>query len=559
MERKIFPKYLEPNFYPKNLELSGQDPSYNGQPIGEPINWDDIEGLNKPSDNAISADEVPAADNSVAFELGENLTAGDPVRLGLDGKIYHVFESSPTIYDADFLNTLADPAGKAVRRVDIVKMTDNKVAIIYTTNPSSGVIRHNCRIGLIVGRNIILKSPATVNISSISDEKQGRFLTRLSDDTFVFFSPAFNSTTPLVNLYVGIINADNTINLSSAPAATAASNFQDTYSIPVAICRLTDSKFLLGYVADIATDVIRLVVGTVISNTITLDEVNQEDLAVATDILDLVNIAENEYAVICKDPAGNEDLLISAGTVSGTTPSTDEVNQINFDGNEIGEEIDSAKLSDRKFVIHYRRSVATGNSNSRSRAVIVTVDGSTTPTAGTSVEVSDDNDSGSNTEFVRVDAIDSENFVCLNGKAASYFKTINCTVSGTTITLGTEAAPTNVGFVGDPSIANLDSNQYFIICHGDNSPTSNFLQEVGLAASSELHGDNYIGILQETGVAGDSKSVKLIGALSTIHTSLSIGLTYYLNLSDGSLTLDSTSGYIAGIAESATSLRVLKN
>ena len=574
-EFKIKPDPIEPNFLPLGLEplkfndkfQIDDEPAYNDKPVDQhlPINWDDVSGIRKPSDRAINASEVTEPDTSQTVTLGETLVAGDPIRFDTDGKVYHVFESGVATYDTDYGQTYDDPndlrvgpTGATTHNQKLIKMSDNKL-VSLTATISAGTVKVQGKVITVSGRNIGLDSViAEANFTGgvIFSSKKGMVAARLTDSLFVVV-PNYHDADTRLKVIAGKINIDNTITWGSfVEIASDVLNGADKH---FDICRLDNNKFLVAFIFDTTADVIRLVAGTVSGTTITLDEANQEDLAEAGELISLEELGTDKYIITYKDPGVNEDLVVSVGTVSTTTPSTDEVNQINVDANQVGEEISTGKLEDNKAVIHYRRSTATGDSSSRSRAVIISSP-VTTPTAGTSVEISDDIGTSPNVEMVKIAVINETTFVLGNFSFFGYSKTIICSVSGTTITIGTEDTAIIVdNNYNNTNLAPVDTIDRFMVMGSKGTDLSLTSLGVGIASSSTLHGSSYIGILKTGGAADSEQTATMIGGLSTIHSGLVIGATYYLKLSSGELTLDSTSSYRAGIAESATELRVLSS
>ena len=134
---------------------------------------------------------------------------------------------------------------------------------------------------------------------------------------------------------------------------------------------------------------------------------------------------------------------------------------------------------------------------------------------------------------------------------SSFGTAIVGTVSGTSISFGTpvvfESAEAN--YVSAASI----SNDKVVIAYRD-AGNSSFGTAVVISISSDLQ--DSVGIAQETGTVGQSKSVMLLGGISTVHSGLTPGQVQYLQ-ADGTIGI-SGSNYPIGRALSATEILITK-
>ena len=85
-EFKITPKYAEPNYVPNGVELPTEQtgfaiddaPATNEKPMDTVVNWDDVESVNKPEDNATKR-KIFAQNSAPTKDFKE----GDVIKTGI--------------------------------------------------------------------------------------------------------------------------------------------------------------------------------------------------------------------------------------------------------------------------------------------------------------------------------------------------------------------------------------------------------------------------------------------------------------------------------------------
>lgn len=127
------------------------------------------------------------------------------------------------------------------------------------------------------------------------------------------------------------------------------------------------------------------------------------------------------------------------------------------------------------------------------------------------------------------------------------------TIAGTVPTV---TAPTTIFTGNDTEIAFAYNQTTGLLVYRRTGETNNELAT--LYSLSDAGGvrtlyDTYVGVVQETGNAGDTLGVVLVGGVSSVHSGLTRGEVYYISNS-GTLTTSTASGYFAGIGISTTEL-----
>ncbi|MCP4927533.1 MAG: hypothetical protein GY918_00565, partial [Gammaproteobacteria bacterium] len=238
------------------------------------------------------------------------------------------------------------------------------------------------------------------------------------------------------------------------------------------------------------------------------------------------------------------------GTVSGTSISfgskvvfnsgSSQYNSVFFDPNNSG-----------NFVVAY---MDQGNS-SYGTAIVGTV-------SGTSISFGSDvvfNSAGTYDISVAFDPSTSRFVVCYQDDGNSYYgAAIVGTVSGTSISFGSDVVFNSAG-TSHPSVSfDPNNNGKFVVCYRDqgNSQygTAILGQLTTTLVTTNLTTSNYIGFSESSYTDGQTASVMLKGGVSTTQSGLTVGSDYYVQV-DG--TLDTTADDVsveAGKAVSATTL-----
>ena len=484
------------------------------------------------SDNADDIDDLELT----SFTLGENLTAGKLVALKGDGKIYDVYQAATDYFDSDLSENASD--GMEYRKA--VYLSDNKFLLTgYDTPPLAVRTKH------IVG-NVFDRAITYGNLSTgATGSGGGGILTDcMLTSTLVITSENIKTSgNDYIRLRAIQIDANDDITIG---AATTTSD--ERADAGIALCRLDDDKFACLYSADLGPSVLRVVIGTVSGGVITLDEANQYDLAENGSAVSMCQLDTDKFLLNYRDPNSPFYGKCMGGSVTGTTPTVDEANVAASS---------SAAINASYYVTHLEKldtdtailSYILANS---SRAAVVTVSG-TVPTVNASVQV--EGTIGIYT-YHHLAVLDTDLFVY--SSSTSIYKG---SISGTTITMDSPVARASIGELNGTTrwdVCKLETATSKFLDAGNANGGTNSECTAGKAVASELLGAQYVGVLQENGSTDESKRVARTGQISPIHSDLAEGYLYYINSSDGTLTVDDSETYIAGQATASTDLLIIK-
>jgi hypothetical protein len=237
------------------------------------------------------------------------------------------------------------------------------------------------------------------------------------------------------------------------------------------------------------------------------------------------------------------------GTVSGDSISFGSTTLLYTDSNFISSTFDS---NSNKVVVSYRK----GSGSNYGKAVVGTVSGTsisfgseTTINSGSTSEISSTFDSNSNK--VVITYRDQGNL--------NYGTGIVGTVSGTSISFGS-AVVFNTGETFYPT-STFDSNSNkviiaYVVDGGSGYSSAVVWQNTGTYTAPNLTATNFLGISEGAAADTATATVMLRGGITTTQSGLTTGSTYYVQ-ADGTLstTADSPS-VVAGQALSATTLLI---
>ena len=130
MTFKITPKTIELNFIPLGMEASrqaegmeiGSEPAVNELPVAEPLNWDNIESVNKPEDNATDDTAAAAAQALAITKTKCFYQTSIPISISI-GDLWIDSDNGNKLYRAASIGADAITAGEWVEVPDQNKTT----------------------------------------------------------------------------------------------------------------------------------------------------------------------------------------------------------------------------------------------------------------------------------------------------------------------------------------------------------------------------------------------------------------------------------------------------
>ncbi|MCP4168540.1 MAG: hypothetical protein GY759_21970 [Chloroflexi bacterium] len=448
---------------------------------------------------------------------GESVTAGDVVGF-LDGYVHQ--GSSPGsehVFNADSAGEMSAAA-----------LSSTQLVVAYRDKGNSdfgtAVIGDVSGATITYGPEVVFNSDGTsyISVAALSSTK---FVVSYSDDVnskhgTAVIGDVSGSTISFGNEYV--FNPDDT-------TATAPTN-------PISATSLSSTKFVVAYRDGGNSDSGTAVIGDVSGSTISFGTeavFNSGDTA----YISVAALSSSKFVVAYTDEENSKYGTAVIGDVSGSTISYGS--QHVFNSTET-KHISAAALSSTHFVVAYADGDGDGPSSDMfGTAVIGDVSGSTIDYGNEYVF------NVTRTELISTAALSSTQFVVAYSDVnnSGFGTAVIGDVSGSTIDYGNEYV-FNPAVTTDNSAAALSSTQ-FVVAYTDNGNS-----EYGTALVIGPIGST-VGIAGETKTDGETVPV-IIGGVSDVHSGLTQGEIYYIDIS-GDLTTSETDRRI-GLAISDTEL-----
>tara|TARA_R110000744_G_scaffold169241_1_gene287097 strand:+ start:774 stop:2783 length:2010 start_codon:yes stop_codon:yes gene_type:complete len=469
------------------------------------------------------------------FVASGTLPNGSPVILKADGTV-EVVEAvtAPDVGNISYGSEYVfNPAAIAIAAVAFDPNTTNTFIAAYADDGNGS--KATAIVGTVSGTTISFGSEYVFSVNgtgsvalAFDPNTTGEFVVAFRDATDTFGTAVVGTRSGTV-LSFGVEAEFNAANASN---------------ITLAADQLTAGKYVIAYTDALPYAVVGTVSGTTISFGtavgFTLVGANNVDAAFDPNTANKVVIAYRD---------GNNANLSTAivGTVSGTAIS-------------FGTSVAFSATADQHIAVAWDPSTATKLVITfKGKAIVGTVSG-TAISFGTAVTFS----AGAEHTSIAFDPSTAGKFILayMNTVNTNFGTSIGGTVSGTTITFGTEvvynAGTTEYTSVSyDPSTAGK-----FVVTYtdvgGSRYGTSILGQTDPLVTTYNITADNFLGISTEAYTNAQTATIKIQGGLSTNHTGLTVGSTYYVQ-NTGTLTTTAGTPYVvAGKAVSATSLLLNK-
>ena len=400
----------------------------------------------------------------------------------------------------------------------------------------------------------------TITGTTISFGSDYIFSSTYSEYTSIVFDP--NTAGKFVITYMGPSNygtavigtvSGTTISFGSA----AVFNSGTTEYIGMSIDPNNSDKFVVVYRDGGNSNYGTAVIGTVSGTTISFGSeyvFNSATIWVYDKSVAFDPNTAGKFVIVYRDDGNSNYGTSIVGTVSGTTitygseyvfnSATITYGELDFDPNTAG-----------KFVVTYKDS---GNSN-YGTGIIGTVSG-TTITYGSEYVFN----SGSASYYMSAPAFDPNTtnkfIIAYKDDVAGTNNVIVGTVSGTTISFGSEYVISTGGATGNSVAFDPNNSGKFVVVYRDDGNSSYGTSIIGQIATTanvtNLTATSFLGTSEGAFSDTDTATVMLRGGITTTQSGLTIGSKYYVQ-TDG--TLSTTAGdpsVIAGQALSATTLLI---
>ncbi|MDO8619435.1 MAG: hypothetical protein Q7R49_05865 [Candidatus Daviesbacteria bacterium] len=326
-----------------------------------------------------------------------------------------------------------------------------------------------------------------------------------------------NATSDLV-AKVGVIVGNTVIWGGANTINNAAAGSHDHQNF--AVSNMGSGKIIVAY-AD-ATDTLgRVVACTVAEDDLTCGSEVAFNGAAAVSEVSVVGLDSTNFVVVFQDGDGTTDGTAIVGSTSGTTITMDDT-EVDFDTASIAD-IDITALSTTAVAISYNDTTATDG-----EAIIGTVTlGACAATCAISFGTAVAYDSGAGTQnFNAITAMSSTSFVVAynDTNLGSYGKAVAATVSGTTITFGSEYV-FNPGSTGSVDISSFDSSTFVITFKDTNSSDDGTSLTGTLSGTTLTFGSEYT--FDTTAVTETSLSVATISANQFVNVYLDDSVDFW--------------------------------
>lgn len=245
------------------------------------------------------------------------------------------------------------------------------------------------------------------------------------------------------------------------PAIVATNSLITSGLSSATVCKLDTDKFIVFYVLDASTTIVRYRVGTVSGTTISFGTEATAHTAGAAHTTSSVFAADylstNKGALVTKNGTTASNSVTVAFTVSGTVATFGTASSLNTNSYSNGYSTNIKTIATDKFV------VVTSNSTSSTYAQVFTCSG-TTITAGTEAQISTAT-TVTNSSNMMISNPTSNTFVVKFYNNSTLINLVACTVSGTTITAGTTVQnTTTLANINDGGIYMLNTTDIYVSC-----------------------------------------------------------------------------------------------
>ena len=506
-----------------------------------------------PSSNLSGA--LPAIDGSALTGIqvgtrdfvgyGTNITVGKPVGLGSDGTVRAIFQEGD---DTPTLGSSVDwETTGAIRFTNaaVYDTTNDKVFIAFADYGDSSQGK------ALIGDVNASSESVTFGTATLFSSSDTRFISCAYDpnqDKFIVFY-ARNGSNDYLYYQVGSYSGTNSITWSSSGETALYSN---GIQYNVAIYDTTNNK--INIIWNNQGNELRSCTGGVNSDdTLTLGSTVEITSDNPDTVAGVFYASQGKMVIVYRNSTQNGKGYYTVGSYTATnsatwsTPTTwntDTVDKVNavYDSNV------------NRMVVLYRD---TNNSN-YGTAVVGSLSG-TTMTWGTPVvfntgdteEISSTFDSTSNKVIISYKDIGDSN----------YTKVIVGTVGGSnnrSISFDSEISVNNTGTTNTAVVYDPDQNRSVVFYNDGtlNGTASAKVLSTATNTTTNLTAENYIGLAAAGISSGSTGTITIPGGISSGHTGLTTGRTYYVQ-PDGTLATSAGSPQVvAGTSISATEILV---
>lgn len=317
-----------------------------------------------------------------------------------------------------------------------------------------------------IGRQTIPSAVIGISGTLVSGNDQSKLIKKFGDNKFIRIIATTDSSDTLY-VQVGEINrATNSVSLGTAQVVATAVN--PNLHRPMAIGTLGTDKFIVFYLKDASTTEIKYRVGTISGVTITLGSeatfITAASTLATSEAWDADEI-DTDKGVMFYKAATTANSRVVAFTTSGTVATAGTPQTLGAQ-TTLNNTALIKKIGADKFVI-------ASDTNNRADAQVGTISG-TTITMGTEAQISSET-SDRNQNVLDIACPETDKFVFLFRNTTTTYYLVACSVSGTTITPGTVFVPTNQMGSNEPvSLAMRSANK--IITHPRNTSNSRLIE-----------------------------------------------------------------------------------
>ena len=437
---------------------------------------------------------VKASPPQVSFELGENMTMGDPFRVYDDS-------GSPKIDKC--LSTVSNKSNYAKGYYNASCMTSTDVFVVVyrdLNNSNRGYIR----AGKIAVNNTITWGTAVCFYSSTA------YYLDVCSHTTGAFCITYKGTGNLAEIIAGTLSS-TTLVITLGAAAVSLSTGTCYYN---QICSPATGKVMAVYKDAGQSNRTQATAATIVGTVITAGA------AIAIDTLSASYISSCSPATdkVVTTFYGSSRGYAVASTLVGTVINSGGRSE--FSAAAVYSTYVKSPATD-KVVVIYRNSADSYKPYARSASLVGTVF-----TWGTAIKILD---SPSYYQAIGIFATDSIVFMVSKDDVSYKGIAIKATLSGTTITLGT-------------SDTFIDARIYYVDCIGISATRyalvwydTALLNSYALIVEDDVNSiPQCLGILEETGIAGETKKCAMLNSTSDSMSGLTIADRYYIQ-EDGSI------------------------
>ena len=504
--------------YGSKFYLSLVDSNTGNTPDSSPSQWVEIVGA-----------VTPAVGGTNTFTSSGAITAGDPVGLNSDGTVSTCTSLglTETYFETDssYYMSVAYDTG------------NNKVVIAYRDDGNSSygtaIVGTISGTSITFGTPVVFESAQTNEIQAIFDPDSGNVV--------IVYADGGNSN--YATAIVGVVSGTS-ISFGAPVVFGGTSIFEENGGITY---DTTNNKVVIAYRDTSNSSYGTAIVGSVSGNVISFgSKVVYESALTYSSVITFDSNAGK--VVICYRDGGNSNQgTYVVGTVSGSSISFGTAAVFTTNNNSFYSAGITFDSNSNKVVVAYRNSALTPAGSIR----VGTVSG-TTITWGDRVTY----DIGSTISYARPQALTfntTSNKVAISfgsGSASGSRYLVEGTVSGSTITLGSNISLNTLGSYG--TIAYDPDNNVYIIAYRDGSSVDSGAVQIYNAASTL---GAWIGFATETVADATETTVTTIGGINESQTGLTTASTYYLQ-NDATVSATEATGREVGRATAATKLYV---